>query len=181
MRYRPGIGLDWKKNENLQNYLNIKKFKHFFLSVLSINEEVRLFFWFAWYYVQIIVSFIHSFFTDLTGTHAKSAKNFGVDFPLHFRTCFTDPSDTETEWWEILSASGWWSFSFVNSFCFLVADTQLYKRLCPLVRPSVRWSVRPSVGPFVILSNFHTISVSGCSTWKVEKSRPQLFCNFGFG
>ena len=24
----------------------------------------------------------------------------------------------------------------------LVADTQLYKRLCPSVRPSVRWSVR---------------------------------------
>ena len=25
---------------------------------------------------------------------------------------------------------------------FLVADTQLYKRLCPSVRPSVGWSVR---------------------------------------
>ena len=28
---------------------------------------------------------------------------------------------------------------------FLVADTQLYKRLCPSVRPLVRWSVGPSV------------------------------------
>ena len=28
---------------------------------------------------------------------------------------------------------------------FLVADTQLYKRLCPSVRPSVRPSVGPSV------------------------------------
>ena len=28
---------------------------------------------------------------------------------------------------------------------FLVADTQLYKRLCPSVRPSVGPSVRPSV------------------------------------
>ena len=28
---------------------------------------------------------------------------------------------------------------------FLVADTQLYKRLCPSVGPSVRRSVRPSV------------------------------------
>ena len=36
---------------------------------------------------------------------------------------------------------------------FLIADTQLYKRLCPSVHPSVRWSVRPSVrwsvGPLV--------------------------------
>ena len=35
------------------------------------------------------------------------------------------------------------------------------------VRPLVRWSV--------ILLNFNSISVSGCSTWKVEKSNPQLF------
>ena len=28
---------------------------------------------------------------------------------------------------------------------FLVADTQLYKRLCPAVRPSVRWSIGPSI------------------------------------
>ena len=38
---------------------------------------------------------------------------------------------------------------------FLVADTQLYKRLCPSVRPSVgplvRWSVGPSVGPSVTI------------------------------
>ena len=42
-------------------------------------------------------------------------------------------------------------------FPFLVADTQLYKRLCPSirlsigpsVRPSVRRSVRPSVRPSV--------------------------------
>ena len=27
----------------------------------------------------------------------------------------------------------------------------------------------------VILLNFHSISVAGCSTWKVEESRPQLF------
>ena len=30
---------------------------------------------------------------------------------------------------------------------FLVADTQLYKSICPSVRPSVRLSVRPSVRP----------------------------------
>ena len=30
-------------------------------------------------------------------------------------------------------------------FRFLVADTQLYKRLCPSVRPLVRWSVGPLV------------------------------------
>ena len=30
---------------------------------------------------------------------------------------------------------------------FLVADTQLYKRLCPSVGPLVRWPVRWSVGP----------------------------------
>ena len=35
---------------------------------------------------------------------------------------------------------------------FLVADTQLYKRLCPSVRWSVRPLVRPSVGPLVRLS-----------------------------
>ena len=36
---------------------------------------------------------------------------------------------------------------------FLVGDKRLYKRLCPSVRPSVRWSVGPlvrwSVGPLV--------------------------------
>ena len=32
-----------------------------------------------------------------------------------------------------------------------------------------------SVGWLVTLLNFHTIRVSGCSTWKVEKSNPQLF------
>ena len=33
-----------------------------------------------------------------------------------------------------------------NLFLFLVADTQLYKSLCPSVRLSVRQSVRQSVG-----------------------------------
>ena len=32
-----------------------------------------------------------------------------------------------------------------NMSLFLVADTQLYKRLCPSVGPSIRWSVRPSM------------------------------------
>ena len=32
---------------------------------------------------------------------------------------------------------------------FLVADTQLYKSLCPSVGPLVRWSVGPSVHPSV--------------------------------
>ena len=32
-------------------------------------------------------------------------------------------------------------------FLFLVADTQLYKRLCPSVGPSVGWSVGRLVGP----------------------------------
>ena len=32
---------------------------------------------------------------------------------------------------------------------FLVADTQLYKRLCPSVGPSIGPSVRPSVRPLV--------------------------------
>ena len=35
--------------------------------------------------------------------------------------------------------------------------------------------------PLVILLNFHSISVSGCSTWKVEERGPQLFFNFGSG
>ena len=34
---------------------------------------------------------------------------------------------------------------FMFMFVFLVADTQLYKRLCPSVGPLVRWSVGPSV------------------------------------
>ena len=38
-----------------------------------------------------------------------------------------------------------------------------------------------SVRPLVILLNFHSISVSGRSTWKVEERRPQLFFNFGSG
>ena len=40
------------------------------------------------------------------------------------------------------------SFS-INPGMFLVADTQLYKRLCRSVGPLVRWSVGPSVHPFV--------------------------------
>ena len=36
-----------------------------------------------------------------------------------------------------------WFFFFI--LFFLVADTQLYKRLYPSVRPSVRWSVGRSV------------------------------------
>ena len=35
----------------------------------------------------------------------------------------------------------------IFTFIFLVADTQLYKRLCPSIHPSVRPLVRPSVGP----------------------------------
>ena len=42
-------------------------------------------------------------------------------------------------------------------------------------------SVRPLVGPLVILLNFHSIGVSGCSTWKVEERGSQLFFNFGSG
>ena len=38
---------------------------------------------------------------------------------------------------------GRWVFNHL----FLVADTQLYKRLCPSVRPSVR----PSVGPSEVI------------------------------
>ena len=34
---------------------------------------------------------------------------------------------------------------------FLVADLQLYKRLCPSVRPLVHPSVGPSVGPLVMI------------------------------
>ena len=30
---------------------------------------------------------------------------------------------------------------YISRLFFLVADTQLYKRLCPSVGPSVRWSV----------------------------------------
>ena len=41
-----------------------------------------------------------------------------------------------------------WSINIL----FLVADTQLYKRLCQSVRPSVRPSVCPSVRPLVCLS-----------------------------
>ena len=55
-------------------------------------------------------------------------------------------------------------FSFLLSDTFLIADTQLYMRLCP----SVHWSVRPLVRP-------------GSSSWKVGKpafpplpTRPQL-------
>ena len=39
--------------------------------------------------------------------------------------------------------------SVSKSVTFLVADTQLYKRLCPSVGPLVRWSVRPLVRPSV--------------------------------
>ena len=41
------------------------------------------------------------------------------------------------------------SMQFLNLTNFLVADTQLYKSLCPSVRRSVCRSVRPSVGPSV--------------------------------
>ena len=53
-------------------------------------------------------------------------------------------------------------------------DTQVSlapTHVCLSVGPSVRWSV--------ILLNFHSISVSGCSSWKVEERQPQLFFNFG--
>ena len=36
-------------------------------------------------------------------------------------------------------------FKLPRQRAFLVADTQLYKRLCPSVRPSVGWSVGPLV------------------------------------
>ena len=47
-------------------------------------------------------------------------------------------------------------------FMFLVADTQLYKRLCP----SVRWSVGPSVRPSVRPSIRHGDRVE---KWKNER------------
>ena len=42
-------------------------------------------------------------------------------------------------------------------------------------------SVCPSVRKSMILLNLHYINVFGCSTWKVEESRPHLFFNFGPG
>ena len=35
------------------------------------------------------------------------------------------------------------------------------------------------VNPYVILSDFHSVSVSGCPTWKVEESGPKLFLGLG--
>ena len=41
--------------------------------------------------------------------------------------------------------------SILHSLSFLDASSHLYKRLCLSVHPSVRWLVRPLVGPFVRL------------------------------
>ena len=49
--------------------------------------------------------------------------------------------------------------SFYSNIVFLVADTQLYKRLCPSVRPPVGLSVRPSVRPSVTLYFFGVFAV----------------------
>ena len=51
---------------------------------------------------------------------------------------------------------------------------------CSFVFSDAQASLAPthvslSVGPLVILLNFHSINVLGCSTWKVKERWPQLF------
>ena len=59
----------------------------------------------------------------------------------------------------------------INILIFLVADTQLYKRLCPSVRPSVRRSVSPSVHPSVRPSVLLSIRRSVMIKLKSGKTR----------
>ena len=70
---------------------------------------------------------------------------------------------------------------------FLVADSQLYKSLCPTVRPSVRPSVGPSVREHESKSAKTSILDAFCAcewgTWGVDgglmplPTRPQRYCD----
>ena len=66
---------------------------------------------------------------------------------------------------------------------FLVADRQLYKRLCPSVGPSVRWSVGPSVRHARVEkwenAPAHPSATGGCVSGlvkKVEEDGLKEFC-----
>ena len=70
---------------------------------------------------------------------------------------------------------------------FLVADTQLYKRLCLSVGPLVRWSVGPSVREHESKSKKTSVLDAFCAcewrTWGVDgalmplPTRPQRYCD----
>ena len=72
---------------------------------------------------------------------------------------------------------------------FLVADTQLYKRLCPSIGPSVRPSVRRSVGPWPRVEKWENKRFRSflcmCLCWKGGwvgrwlplPTRPQRYCD----
>ena len=71
---------------------------------------------------------------------------------------------------------------------FLVADTQLYKRLCPSVSLLVRWSVGPSVprsvrghkskrGKTSILDGFCVWMWGVGGGWTPLPTRPQQYCD----
>ena len=65
-------------------------------------------------------------------------------------------------------------------FPFLVADTQLYKRLCPFVRLSVRWSVVIELksGKMSVSSTFLWIGDWGKDAgWTPLPIRPQRYCD----
>ena len=68
-----------------------------------------------------------------------------------------------------------------NLFCWLVLEIISLAQFLDAQASLAPTHLCPSVRRSVTLSNFHSTSVSGCSTWQVEESGPQLFFNFGSG
>ena len=71
--------------------------------------------------------------------------------------------------------------AFFPALCIEYIMTCMSSSIFRHASVSSTYPSKMSVRPLVILLNFHSISVSGCSTWKVEERGPQLFFNFGSG
>ena len=78
------------------------------------------------------------------------SKSFFLNFEIvNSRRCRDGWGTWQSRQWHTSHHSRQWNqWCFSRLSSFLVADTKLYKRLCPPIRWSVHPLVRPSVGPW---------------------------------
>ena len=121
----------------------------------------------------------------------RTGKNESIEFKtasFSFAFCaqfyhFNDMTSNEL----YLSLSVWYALEqqiathavILKRTQFLAADTQLFKRLCPSVGPSVRWSVGPSVREHESKSAKTSVLDAFCvdGGWMPLPTRPQRYCD----